>query len=361
MTIDFTSFITQYVPEGYFQIVILNNSIVRYLSALVFFIGLLIIFYFANLIISANLRRLAKRTKIDLDDLALKVFKTLRPPFYVFLAFYFSLQTLHINKFILDLTKTLLILVVVFQAVKILQIIIDYISKDRLTEEKDRGTKMAMQTVGNIAKFSVWVFALLFILSNFGINITSLIAGLGIGGVAVALALQNILGDLFSYFAINFDKPFVPGDFIIVGDKMGVVEKIGIKTTRVRALQGEELVFSNKELSGSQIQNFKRMNDRRVSFDLGVVYGTAKEKLEEIPMFVKNIIESVENTRFDRAHFKNFGDFSLNFEVVYYVSSSDYNVYMNIGQEINLKIVEIFTKEGIEFAFPTQTVHLARS
>ena len=361
MNIDFTSLIGRYIPQVYLQTEIFGNSTLRYLSALLLFIFLSIVFYIIVLTISSNLKRLARKTKTDLDDLALKAFSTLRPPFYIFIAFYLGLRTLNVNDLLLNIIEILLVFAIVVQALKIFQIVIDHLSENKLNEERNRGSKMAVQTVGKLVKIIVWLFALLFILSNFGVDITSLVAGLGIGGVAIALAVQNILGDLFSFFAINFDKPFVPGDFIVLGDKMGVVQKIGIKSTRIKALQGEELIISNKELSSAQIQNFKQMNDRRVIFSLGVEYGTPKDKLEKIPNLVKEIIESVKDTRFDRVHFESFGNSSLNFEVVYYVLSADYNVYMDIGQEINLKIVEVFGQEGIEFAFPTQTIHLAKN
>ncbi len=351
----------EYLPGNFWYLEIFNNTIFRYLTAVVVFFALIVVFSIVMSVISSGLKKLAGKTKTDLDDLALKVFTTLRPPFYWFLAFYLALRMLAISGFVLSLAELLFILVVVFQAVKILSVTIDYLSGSKLIKEDDRGTRLAVQTIGKLAKIGVWSFALLFALSNFGINITSLVAGLGIGGVAVALALQNILGDLFSYFAINFDKPFAPGDFIIVGDKMGVVEKIGIKTTRVRALQGEELIFSNRELSASQIQNFKRMADRRATFGFGVVYGTPVETLRKIPIIVASIVGKMEKVRFDRAHFKAFGNSSLDFEVVYYVLSSDIKDYLNANQEIHLKLMEDFVKEGIDFAFPTQTVYLARS
>jgi len=195
------------------------------------------------------------------------------------------------------------------------------------------------------------------LLSNLGFNISALITGLGIGGVAVALAASAVLGDLFAYISIMFDKPFVIGDFLIVGDFLGVVEHIGIKTTHMRSLGGEQVIFSNKDLTDSRIRNYKRMQQRRVLFKLGVTYATALSRMKEIPGVIKTIIEKVKDTRFDRAHFSSFGDFNLEIEIVYYVLASDYNKYMNIQQEINFAIKEEFEKRKIEFAFPTQTVY----
>lgn len=212
-----------------------------------------------------------------------------------------------------------------------------------------------------VIKFFLWVLGVIFILDNLGFKVSTVIAGLGIGGIAVALAAQAVLGDLFSYFAILFDKPFEEGDFIIEGEYMGTIEHIGIKTTRIRSLSGEQLVFSNSDLTTARIRNYKRMQRRRVVFRLGVVYQTKQEELKAIPGVIKGIIGSLENTEFDRAHFLSFGDFSLLFEVVYYVLSSDYNVYMDIQQDINFRIREEFENSGIEFAYPTQTLYVGGS
>jgi small-conductance mechanosensitive channel len=191
-------------------------------------------------------------------------------------------------------------------------------------------------------------------LANLGVEVTPLITGLGIGGIAVALAAQSILGDLFGSLTILLDKPFLVGDFIIVGDQMGTIEKIGIKTTRVRALSGEQLVFSNTDLLSSRIRNFKRMYERRVVFSVGVVYETPVEKLQRIPEIIRQSILTQPQTRFDRAHFNTFGAYSLNFEAVYFVTTPDYNRYMDIQQAINLELVRRFGEEHIEFAYPTQ-------
>jgi len=206
----------------------------------------------------------------------------------------------------------------------------------------------------------LWSVIVLMALENVGIDITALVAGLGVGGIAVALAVQNILGDLFASLSIVLDKPFVIGDFIIIGDYMGTVEHIGLKTTRIRSLSGEQLVFANNDLLQSRIRNFKRMYERRVVFNLGVVYQTPHEKLQKIPQIVREIIEQQHPVRFDRAHFKSFGDFSLNFEVVYWVQNPDYTVYMDIQQAINLEIYRRFAEEGIEFAYPTQSIFVEK-
>ena len=207
----------------------------------------------------------------------------------------------------------------------------------------------------------VWGIGITFLLDNLGFKISTVVAGLGIGGIAVALAAQTILGDLFSYFIIFFDRPFEIGDFIIIDSYMGNIEHIGIKTTRIRSLGGELLIFSNSDLTNSRIRNYKKMEKRRVVFSLGVTYQTNSEQLKEIPGIIRTAIETLEGAGFDRAHFASYGDFSLNFEVVYYVMSGDYGKYMDLQQEINLVIKEEFEKRGIEFAYPTQLLFIEKT
>lgn len=209
-----------------------------------------------------------------------------------------------------------------------------------------------------MSRVAVWSLVALMMLANLGVDVTALVAGLGIGGVAVALALQNILSDLFASISILLDKPFVVGDFIIVGEELGTVEKIGIKTTRVRSLGGEQLIFANNDLLQSRVRNYKRMDERRIVFRVGIVYETPGDKLEAISGMLREIVEGIEQTRFDRAHFAEFGDFALQFEVVYYVLSSDFAIYRDIQQRINLAIFRRFERESIGFAYPTQMLHI---
>lgn len=224
--------------------------------------------------------------------------------------------------------------------------------------EQDAAGVMTVRALGFLGSVAIWSIVLLVVLENLGIDVTALIAGLGIGGIAVALALQNILGDLFASLSIVLDKPFVVGDFIVVGDLSGTVDNVGLKTTRLRSLSGEQLVFPNSDLLQSRIRNFRRMYERRVVFGFGVEYGTSPEDLAWIPTVVREIIEDLPDVRFDRAHFKGYGDSSLDFEVVYIVLKSDFNYYMDLQQTINLAIYRRFAERGIAFAFPTRTLHL---
>lgn len=233
----------------------------------------------------------------------------------------------------------------------------------RLGRSTDGSIRSALALIQFMGRLVVWSIAFLLILDNLGFDVTALVAGLGIGGVAVALAAQSVLGDLFASLAIVLDKPFEVGDFIIFGDGyLGTVERIGIKTTRIRALSGEQLVVANGDLLNSRIRNYKRMQQRRIVFSIGVTYETPADKLARIPAMLKQIIEAQgDKSRFDRAHLRSFGDFAINYEVVHWVQSADYNVYMDVQQDINLAIIECFANEGIEFAYPTQMLHLYQS
>ena len=225
-------------------------------------------------------------------------------------------------------------------------------------KDVDAAAVTTVTALSFIAKLILFAALLLIALDNLGFNITTLVAGLGVGGIAIALAVQNILSDLFASLSIVLDKPFVIGDFIIINEYLGTVEHVGLKTTRIRSLSGEQLIFANNDLLNSRIRNFKRMYERRVVFNIGVIYQTTQEQLEKIPVIIRDIIEQQDRVRFDRSHFKGFGNFSLDFETVYWVKLADYNIYMDIQQAINLGIIQKFREEKIEFAYPTQLVYV---
>jgi small-conductance mechanosensitive channel len=348
--------------QNILQIDFWGNTGREYLIALGVFAGALIVLKITQMLILGRLKKLAEKTKTDLDDILIETISSIRPPFYFFISLYLAVKSLTFPLLANKIIDGVFILVIVYEITKAIQIFIGYGTQkiiDKSTN-KDTANKDVLKNIGLVAKIIIWIFAILIVLSNWGVNITSLVAGLGIGGVAIAFALQNILEDIFSSFSIFIDKPFKIGDFIIVGDDMGVVEKIGIKTTRIKTLQGQELVISNKELTSARINNYKKMEKRRIVFELGVCYETPTEKLKKIPAMIKEIIEKENNADLDRAHFKSYGDFSLNYEIVYYVSSGDYNQYMDIQQSINLAIKDAFERQEIEFAYPTQTILMGK-
>ncbi len=220
----------------------------------------------------------------------------------------------------------------------------------------DPETATGLAATSFIARVVLWSVLVLLLLDNLGFNITTLLAGLGVGGVAVGLALQNILGDLFSSLSIVLDKPFQIGHFVVVDEYSGTVENIGLKTTRIRSIGGELLVFSNTDLTKARLRNYRMMQERRIVFAFGVTYDTGADALAAIPALVHELIAAQPSTRFDRAHFKDFGDSALHFEVVYWMTTSDYTVYMDTQQAINIGLVRAFAERGIDFAFPTRTV-----
>ncbi len=234
-----------------------------------------------------------------------------------------------------------------------------YFSRESLSSH-ERNLKPLLVLV----KFIMWIVGLIFLLANLGFDVSAAVAGLGVSGIAVAIAAQGILGDLFNYFVILFDKPFELGDFIIFDDKLGVVEKIGIKTTHIRTLQGEVLVVANSDLANARLHNFKKMQRRRVVLQIGTTYQTSLEHVRAVPGIIREIIETVASfpgVICDRSHFKGFGAYSLDFETVYYIPSPDYTVYMNVQQEINQRIYAAFADRGIEFAYPTQTLFVEKN
>jgi len=215
-----------------------------------------------------------------------------------------------------------------------------------------------LSLIQSTVRLAIWLLAFLLIFENLGFDVTALVAGLGIGGIAVALAAQSVLGDLFSSLSIVLDRPFEVGDFIVFGDQSGTVERIGVKTTRIRSLSGEQIAVSNSDLVQSRIHNYKRMAERRVLFVIGTTYDTPGSKLERIPGLVKDIVDAQDTARFDRAHFRSFGDSALEFEVVYWVLSPDYTTYMDVQQRVNFAIFRAFEAESIEFAFPSRTLYI---
>lgn len=222
----------------------------------------------------------------------------------------------------------------------------------------EEGAQTAMGVLRFFGFLVLWLMIGMLILVNLNVQITPLLAGMGVGGIALAFALQKILADIFSSVAIVLDRPFEVGDFIIIGGELGTVERIGIKTTRIRSLSGEQIVVSNDDLLNSRVRNFKKMQERRVVFHFGVLYQTPADELEKIGGYVRDIIEGVKDTRFDRAHFFRFGDSSYDFEVVYHVLSRDFNVYMEIQQKINIGIVRKLAEIDVEIAYPTRTLYM---
>ncbi len=246
-------------------------------------------------------------------------------------------------------------LVILVQGLLIANIWIDLTVRSALAGGRSNISGVS-RNISTLTIFAVWTITFMALFDNFGFNVATIIAGLGVGGIAIGLAAQSILGDVFASFAISLDRPFEIGDFIVVDELMGTVEAIGLKTTRIRSLGGELLVFPNSDLVQSRIKNYKKMTERRIVFLIGVTYDTDQSSVRAIPEIIKKCIESCEHTRFDRAHFSQFGACSLDYEVVYFVLSPEFMIYRDIQQSINLQIREEFDRLGIAFAFPTRTI-----
>jgi len=329
------------------------------------FIGLIVILKVFQVIVLARLHKLALRTKTDLDDMLIEVFKTIKPPFYFFISVYFAIKVLNVHEMFNKVLLVLFLVSIVFEIVQALSRVLDYIMRKYLNKNKEEGednqhADSVIKLLQVLVKLVLWVVGLILILSNLGIDVTSLVAGMGIGGLAIALALQNVLSDLFAAFSIYIDKPFKAGDFIRLGTDSGTVEKIGMKTTRLRTLQGEQLIVSNQELTNARVQNFRRMDNRRVNFKLGFTYDTPAKKLKTIPKMIEDIVNSVDMAEFDRCHFVEYGDSALIFDIVLFIGSKEMPDYLAAREKINLAIYEKFEKEKIDFAYPTQTIHLQK-
>ena len=348
--------------ETVLQMKLLGNQLPKWLAAALVAILVYFVLLSVRKVLDRHLRVISEKTETDLDDLAVEIIsKTWKVNMLAIAVFAGSLFLILPKK--VEFLLGSLASVALFLQLGLWGngVIVYLITRKSKKEDKDEIISLAAYSaISWIAKAVLWSFVALLALNNLGIEVTALVAGLGISGIAIALAVQNILGDLFASLSIVLDRPFEVGDFIIVGDLSGVVQHVGIKTTRVTSLSGEQIVFSNTDLLSSRVRNYRRMKERRVVFGLGVTYQTTSEQAEAIPGIIRVIVEALEMTRFDRTHFKSFGDSSLDFEVVYYVLDRDYALYMDIQEQINLEIMKQFEAAGIEFAYPTQTLFLEK-
>lgn len=346
---------------GIWEAMVFENTIRDYMVATLVFLAALVVLKLIKIFVVRRVSSFVNRTETHVDNAVLEVFDTIHPPFYVFVAFYGATRMLALSGAPERFLSVVLLLWVTWQVVVAIQIFLDHIIRAKLAAAEDSSRKAASGIIGGIVKIILWILGILFILSNLGVNITSLVAGLGIGGLAFALAAQKILEDLFSSLAIFFDRPFAPGDFVVIGKDKGTVQKIGIKTTRIKALSGEEVVIPNKDITSSRVSNYKRMKKRRVAFKVGVTYETDQAKLEKIPSIAEKIINGREQVEFSRTNFIEMGDSALVFEIVYHIDDREYDLYVDIQQDILLGLKAAFEKEGIEFAYPTQTVFVRQS
>ena len=342
----------------------LGNSLLSY----IYFLGLLILSFLVSKVVlfifKKYINKFAKKTKTKIDDILVDAFE--KPILYTlfFVGVYLSIRQLTlsatsigvVNKIVTVIT----IVLITWGITKLIHSTLEIYWMPKAKKTSSNVDDNLIPVIKSLVSWLVWIISFLFILNNIGVNITSLAAGLGVGGLAIAFALQGVFADLFASISIYLDRPFNVGDYIVIGADSGTVKKIGLKSTRITTLQGEQLVVSNKELTEIRVRNYKRMRKRRVLFNFGVEYGTTPIKLKKITSLIKTIIDKTDQVEFNRCNFFEFGDFSLNYEVIMYVENRDYDLYREIQQKINLAIVDAFAKEKIEMAFPTQTVYVKK-
>lgn len=312
-----------------------------------------------NLLIS-RFTRMAERTENQIDDIFADVMRATRKFFIFIVSAYLAVELIIGDAPTVGIIRKFAFLGVLLQIGFWGNALMDSLASWYLTRVGDSAATQvtAIKAFGLIGRLVVWSITLLLSLDNFGIDVTTLIAGLGIGGLAFALAIRPLLEDIFAYFSIVVDRPFVKGDYVVAGSFSGTVEHVGIKTTRFISKTGEEIVFPNSDLLSSRLRNYKKMKERRADFSLGVTYDTPAEKLSRLSGQIRQIVDNEELVRFDRGHLSEFGDSAIIFQFVYYMKDPAYGVYMDTQERINLAIIDLFQKEGIEFAFPTQTLHV---
>ncbi|RLD03566.1 MAG: mechanosensitive ion channel family protein [Chloroflexota bacterium] len=340
-----------------------ENTVQSWLIAFAAFVLTVLVLQFIKRVLEKRVVALIKKSQSKIDDYLLPLLRQTRFFFLLTVGVYvgnlYLFLPTNIHVWVGKITRLVFFIQIGLWGSALIAYFITCQVSEKI-EEDQASDATTIDALGLISKITLWTIIGLLVLDNLGVKVDSLIASLGIGGIAIALALQNILGDLFASLSIALDKPFVIGDFIVLNGFEGTVEDIGLKSTRVRSLSGEEIIFANTDLLNSRIRNYKWHNERRIAFSIGVTYGTPTEKLAQIPSIVKEIISPLEHIRFERAHFSTMADFSLNYDIVYYVQDPDANFFLDFQQEINLALYERFAEEGIEFAYPTQTLYIAK-
>ena len=342
--------------DEWLSLPIFSNTPLAWTAAVAVAVGVFVLLLAARSLVQSYHRRFEKAGTGALVQIPLRVLSRTTLLFFAVLALFAGFQVLVLGAAGERLSLTAITIALFWQAgIWAAATASAWLERKR----QQRSAFASIGIVGVVINGVLWSFVVLLTLDNLGVDITALVAGLGIGGIAIALAVQNIFGDLFASLSIALDRPFVEGDFLVVGDVLGTVETIGIKSTRLRSLSGEQVVMPNADLLGSRVRSYGRMVERRVLFATAVAYDTSIEMIERLPRVIRDIVEAHSDTRFDRSHFVGHGAATLDFETVYFVRSADYNRYMDIQQSINLRLHEAFARLGIEFAYPTQKVLVA--
>ncbi|MEF3280789.1 MAG: mechanosensitive ion channel family protein [Elusimicrobiota bacterium] len=335
-----------------------GNTVLKYIISIAIFITATKLLYYFKSKILKKIEEISQKTETKFDDFTVDLINRIKWFEYQFIALYIALKPLYLNPKIQIILHWILVIIITYRVVSSLEAIINFWFSQISGNEYAK----SLNAIRIFFRIFVWIIAILFLLQNAGINISSLLAGVGIGGVALALASQTILGDIFNFFVIIFDKPFKVGDFISLPQQniSGTIEEIGLKSIRIRTLSGELAFITNSKIMGEIIQNFSFMRERRVLQTIGVIYETPMEKLKLIPQIIKKSVEKVEKTRFDRANLIRFNNYSIDFEFVYYILSADYSLYINLNEQVLCEIARQFQENGIEFAYPTQKLYISK-
>jgi small-conductance mechanosensitive channel len=346
--------------QSFWQQVYWGNTVMAYVIAAGSILIAWLIIKIVKKIVFRQIEKFAGKTANKYDDFLTGIIEKFIVPWLYIFTNYSIIQQLKLDPRLNRVLDAAMAFVTMYFAVRLVNFMIHLLITSHMRrrgETEERIQHLSGMLI--VVKGFVWVIGLLTLARNFGFDVSTLLASLGVGGIAIALASQAILGDLFSYLVIFFDKPFEIGDAVTLSnDVTGTIEYIGIKTTRIRSVSGEQLVISNTNMTNSTIRNWKRMEQRRVAFKLGVVYRTSYRLLQQIPSLVKAIVLEQQQVRFDRAHLQEYGNYSINFEIVYFITAPDYNLFMDTHQAVLFRIHEEFSKLGIEFAMPTQTLFI---
>ena len=308
------------------------------------------------------LKRISKKTRTEFDDFIFESITNVIKPIGFLLSIYFPLDYYFVEEFafisvLLNIVKLLILIIVI----KLINKILIRSLRESIEKIQDPSIISMISSLTPLVKAFTWTLGSIFFLQNFGLQMTAIWALLSAGGIGAGLALKDPVQEFFEYITILLDKPFQKGEFIKADGVLGAVERVGVRSSRIRSINGEIIVMSNSALTNGIISNFAQMEKRRLVHRLGVVYETSPKMMQKIPKIIERIITDTKNASFDRCHFTDFGDFSLNFEIVYYIPTNNYLAAMEAQQSINLKIMEQFKLNNIDFAFPTQTLHIEKS
>lgn len=328
-------------------------------TAAIIFLATLLLGELVRRIISFRFKKVAEKSKSSLDYVVVKILDGLGSVFFIALAIYLSTRVLDISEDLDKYIRTGTIIVLTFYAIKSVQRFISFLIKKNFERQEKYDESMA-QITSTITSAVLWMLGISIVLQNFGYNVTALLGGLGVMGLAFGFAIKDLLADFLSYFSIYFDKPFRVGDFVMVGEDKGTVKKIGVKSTRIKTLKGDMLIIPNQEITSSRINNFRNVKKRGVGFELHITYETSNAKLEKIPKLLETIIEKTENAEFKRVHFRDFGDSALIYNGLYSIKADDYKGYMDVREKVNLAIKKELEKAKIDFAYPTQSVYVKK-